>query len=225
MRQIRLNLLLLVLCVTVAACGGDKSPTAPTPPPTPTRIIALEGNLAFGNIDIGSSFTATLRIRNNGTETLNVTGMNSPGAGSVFFADWNQGNIAPGSSQAVTIRFSPTAAQSYGGTLTVNGNQTSGTNTIPISGTGACPARAAFRRTGFGNTVFDMPLCVNRLLIRGRWNGQGTSNFIVHVDGRSVVNEILRQTITYEGVHQVNGGKTVEIVSSGAIDWSFEEIQ
>jgi hypothetical protein len=216
-------LCLLGLALFTSGCGKD-SPTAPTPPPTPTRIIALEGNLAFGNIEIGSSFTATLRIRNNGTEALNVTGMTSPGAGTVFFADWNQGTIAPGSSQAVTMRFAPTAAQTYGGTLTVNGNQTSGTNTMSISGAGVFPPRPPFSRSGVGNTVFDMPPGVTRLLIRGRWTGRDTSNFIVSVGGRTVVNEILRTSITYEGIHVVSG-TVVEIVSSSAIEWSFQEIQ
>jgi hypothetical protein len=44
----------------------------------------------------------------------------------------------------VTIQFAPTAAQTYSGTLTVNGDQTSGTNTIAISGTGIAPVTITF---------------------------------------------------------------------------------
>ena len=40
----------------------------------------------------------------------------------------------------MTVRFAPTAAQSYDGTLTVSGDQTGGANTAPVSGAGAAPA-------------------------------------------------------------------------------------
>jgi hypothetical protein len=216
---------LLWLVVVASGCGKD-SPTAPTPPPSPTRTILLEANLGFGNVEIGSSVTRELRIINTGTDTLTITGMNSPGAGAggVFVASWTSGSIAPGASQVSVLRFTPTAAQAYGGTLTVNGNQTSGTNTIAISGTGVFPPRPPFARSGSGNTVFDMPPNVTRLLIRGHWTGRDTSNFIVRVDGRLVVNEVLRTSINYEGIHAVSG-TTVEITNSSAIEWSFQEIQ
>jgi hypothetical protein len=50
-------------------------------------------------------------------------------------ATWTNGAIAPGASQPVTIRFAPTAAGVFSGTLTVNADQTSGSNAIGISGT------------------------------------------------------------------------------------------
>jgi hypothetical protein len=45
----------------------------------------------------------------------------------------------------------------------------------------------------------------------------------VRIGGRLVVNEILRETIAYEGVHLTNGGGTVEIMSSNNISWTFTE--
>jgi hypothetical protein len=186
--------------------------------------MVIEGNMAFGEIQIGTSFTADLRIINTGTDTLNVTGMTLPSAlTSVYASNWRSGNIAPGASQIATIRFTPTSPQDYNGTLTITANQTGGPNSINVSGRGVYPPRPLFTRSGSGNTVFDMPPGVTRLLIRGRWNGSGTSNFIVSVGGRTAVNEILRQTITYEGIHAVSG-TTVEITQSSAITWSFEEI-
>jgi hypothetical protein len=225
LQSFRLRLVLLAALVAVSACGDKESPTAPTPPPAPTRIITLEGALAFGDVGIGATETRVIRIYNLGTEALNITGMTSAGAGSVFFADWTQGTIAPGANQAVNFRFTPQAVQTYNGTLTVNGNQTSGTNTMAITAAGVFPDRPLFSRSGAGNTVFDLPPAVSRMLIRGRWTGRDTSNFIVHLDGRGLVNEILRTSMTYEGVHAINNGRTIEIVSSGAIEWSFQEVR
>lgn len=215
--------LLLCLAGAVPGCGKD-SPTAPTAPPTPTRVMRLEANMDFGTVQVGDSVERILRIYNEGSDALTITGMNGPGAGSVVTASWTSGTIAPGTSQASTIRFTPTTAQTYAGVMTVNGNQTSGANTVPFRAIGEFPPRAPFSRSGSGNTVFDMPPGVTRLLIRGRWTGRDTSNFIVRVGGSLVVNEVLRTSITYEGVHAVSG-TVVEVTNSSAIEWSFQEIQ
>jgi len=49
-------------------------------------------------------------------------------------ASWANGTIAAGASQTVSVRFQPTAAGSYSGTISVNGDHTSGSNTVAISG-------------------------------------------------------------------------------------------
>jgi hypothetical protein len=220
-------LCLLSLALLASGCGND-SPTAPTPPPTPTRIITLEGVLAFGNVGIGATESRIIRIFNLGTEALTITGMTSAGAGTVFSADWTQGTIAPGSNQTVTFRFTPTAAQSYNGTLTVNGNQTSGTNTMAITAAGVFPPRPNFSRSGVGDTVFDMPLDVARIRVVGTYNGS-SQNFIMRIGGRLIVNEIIGTCCgnvpRYEGTLLTGGGGLVEIRSSSGVSWLIEEIR
>ena len=135
------------LSMFVFACGGSSpSPTSPTvtPPAPPTRVIGLSGNLAFGDVAAGNTATSVLTIANTGTGTLTVTGMSAPSAGSgIYKASWVSGTIAPGASQAITVTFAPAAAISYNGTLTVNADQTSGTNTIPVSGAGSAASRVS----------------------------------------------------------------------------------
>src|ERR1035441_6925209 len=100
---------------------------------TPTRIISLGGNLAFGNVAVNSSAQSTLTIYNNGNATMTVSSISYP---SGFSGSWS-GSIAAGGSQPVTVTFSPTSAIPYGGTVTVNSpDMTSGVNTISASGTG-----------------------------------------------------------------------------------------
>lgn len=124
------------LLMGLAGCsgGGANAPTAPT---TPTRVISLSGTLAFGAVTVGQTLDRTLTITNTGNSTLAVTGMTGPTG---FATTWSSGTIAAGTSQAVTIRFSPTLAQAYSGTITVNGDHTAGTNTAAVSGTGIAPA-------------------------------------------------------------------------------------
>jgi hypothetical protein len=77
----------------------------------------------------------TLIISNLGNSPLAVSGMTLPG-GNVYSPGFSGGTIQPGASRPVAITFAPPAAQSYSGVLTVNGDQTSGDNTIAVSGTG-----------------------------------------------------------------------------------------
>jgi Abnormal spindle-like microcephaly-assoc'd, ASPM-SPD-2-Hydin len=211
----------LCLAVCTAACGGKEgSPTSPTPSPTPTasKIIAISGDLSFGDVLVGQRASRPIQIRNSGTAPLTVSGMSGPGG--AFSASWTQGQIAAGGSQDVTINFAPNEARSFVGVITVSADQTSGQNTIPVNARGVLPL---FEKRGSGNAVFDMPTSVRRVRIYGHWSGRGTSNFIVHVGGDHIVNAILRDKNPYEGVHQVLGG-VVEIVSSENIDdWRFTE--
>lgn len=129
--------LTLSLLPLIAACGGgNASPTAPSPAPAPatSRIISVSGNLTFGDVPVGSQRDLTFAIGNTGTATLTVTGLSvSGGLSSYLTANWTSGQVAPGASQTVTVRFAPTTAGAYTGTLTVNGDQTGGSNTLSVS--------------------------------------------------------------------------------------------
>ncbi|MCC7176946.1 MAG: choice-of-anchor D domain-containing protein [Acidobacteria bacterium] len=144
---------LLLLPLAIACGGGESSPTAPSAtPPATTRIIAITGSLAFGEVAVGNQRDLSITISNSGNATLTVTGMSVTGGLSAHTtASWTSGPIAPGASQSVTIRFAPTSAGSFSGTLTVNADQTSGTNTIAISGT----AQASFSGTWSGRYVVE----------------------------------------------------------------------
>ena len=77
-----------------------------------------------------------MTIYNTGNSTLTVSGISYP---SGFSGNWS-GTIAAAVRRGVTVTFSPTSATSYGGTVTVNSDETnSGGNTINASGTGVRP--------------------------------------------------------------------------------------
>jgi hypothetical protein len=128
---------------TIAWTGSGTNPTTSTGDANDTRIIALSGSLGFGNVDTGSTTTAALTITNNGNTTLTWTGLST--GGSVVSGSASSGTVPAGGSAAVTLTFTPAAATAYNGTITVTGNQTSGTNTIAWTGTGTTPAPTATR--------------------------------------------------------------------------------
>src|SRR3954466_9022393 len=147
-----------LVCMAVG-CGDSKSLTTPSPPATPTRIIGLSGSLAFGDVQTGTTKEPQITISNSGTATLTVTGLTGP---SGYTASWTAGTIPAGGAQPVAVRFSPTAEQSYNGTLTVNADQTGGANTLAVSGRGVRPAGP---RTQFGVGLY----AVGSELVPGRY--------------------------------------------------------
>lgn len=136
-------------------CGGDSTPTTPTPPSAAaTRIVNVSGNLGFGDVVVGNSRSANLTISNSGNAVLNVSGLTvTGGLASHTNASWTQGQIGAGASQSVTINFAPTSPGTFSGTLAVNGDQTGGTNTIAISGTALTDT--PFAGTWTGNYVVE----------------------------------------------------------------------
>ena len=122
-------------------------------PPTPTRIIGIMGNLSFGPVNVGSTAQKTITLRNTGISPLTISGITLPAG---FSGNWS-GTIAPGGTQDVNVTFTPTAAQTYNGTVTIASNSTSGTNTIACSGIGiaaeiACEEPAGIDRNN-GSTI------------------------------------------------------------------------
>jgi len=101
---------------------------------TTPDVQRLEGNLAFGSVNVGSSSTRAFVISNDGSSALNVAGITYPNG---FSGDYASGVIAAGASQSVTVTFTPTGALSYSGNVTVNSNAGSGATTLPITGEGA----------------------------------------------------------------------------------------
>lgn len=129
MRLLGISLVMVGLLAS-AACSDDKNPTSPTPS---GPVISLSGNLAFGNVTVGSTATATMTIANTGTGPLTVSAVTYPAG---FSGNFTSGSIAAGASQAVTVTFAPTTGAAFSGNITVTGNHVSGTNTIAVTGNG-----------------------------------------------------------------------------------------
>ena len=97
----------------------------------PIRMMSVTGDLAFGAVTVGTTSSRTLTIGNAGNTTMTVSSIAFPAG---FSGDWPGGTITAGGSRDVVATFTPSLPTSYGGTVTVNANYTSGTNTIVASG-------------------------------------------------------------------------------------------
>jgi hypothetical protein len=131
---------------------------APKPPP-PVGVSASPTALSFGSQTTGTtSPPQTVTVSNSGSTAAAVSSVTITGD----FAQTNTcgTGIPAGGSCTVTVTFSPTAAGSRSGTLTVN-TDVSGAVSVALNGTGtapgpalnASPASLAFPSTVVGSTT------------------------------------------------------------------------
>ena len=127
------RILAMLVLLSAVSCGShNASPAAPTSS-TLTRAINVSGSLNFGQMTVGDVRNdGIITITNNGNATLTITGISEP-CGSFYALSWSSGTISAGASQTITVRFAPTAVQNCTGVVSVNGDQTSGTNTIAVT--------------------------------------------------------------------------------------------
>ena len=109
--------------VDVVIQGGPSS----APPVLSTDSL----NLNFGSVQVGSSKDLALTVTNTGAGTL--TGTATPSA-SYSVVSGTPFNLGAGQSQVVTVRFTPAAAVSVGGQLSIATN--GGSASVQLSGTG-----------------------------------------------------------------------------------------
>lgn len=152
----------MVPIVFAPSASGLRSATlqvASSDPDTPTTNVALTGSggpppavcqltftplsVAFGNVAVGSTGTASVTVTNKSTASCTVTSYNLTGS-----ADFAVGagapatpfDVAPGTGIAIPLAYTPATAATDSGTLTVTGTDAINSSVnIPLSGTGvAC---------------------------------------------------------------------------------------
>lgn len=206
---------LICLCV---ACGSPESlsptsPSTPSPSPAPTPTPAPA--------------PAPVATTLSGVVTITPGGARATGATIVILDGANAGRTTTtdGTGSYALTGLTPSngnvAARAAGYTEDRKGLFISGASTLNF-----VLSAPLFSRSGSGNDVFDMPTYVARVRIRGTYTGS-SSNFIVRIGGRLVVNELIgtswTSTVT-EGVYVTTGG-VVEITNSSGVTWVFTEVR
>ena len=104
--------------------------------------------LNFGNVPVNASLDLSLTIRNTGSAALTVNALNSSNPRFSFLTTALPFTVAAGQQQALTVRFTPTAAQSETGTLTIASNDPARASlTVPVTGAGFTPGSNAVALT------------------------------------------------------------------------------
>jgi hypothetical protein len=204
------------LAAIMMACSKENSPTAPTPTPPPTQTTPPSQPAPTPPPPVRVSVLGVVTNSATGQPVPNVAvrAQASNGIGSATTDGNGFYQIIQLAGGSITMTYDHPSFNMRTQPIAIDRDTKVDVNIVPL-----------FTRSGRGNTVFDLPSYVSRLRIQGRWDQRDTSNFIVRMGGRSIVNEILRSTITYDGTHIVTGGAVVEIVSSNNIDWQFTQVR
>jgi hypothetical protein len=202
---------LLLVSLAMAGCGGSDTAPSTTPPPTTAPPPSQTLYTLTGQVTVGAS--------NQGISGATVTVADGVNAGKSATTD-GSGRYTLG---GLTFAGFSVSASAQGYDPVSRGVPLSAGVTTTTANFSLLPS-VRWSRVGSGNTVFDMPTYISRVRIVGTYN-QHSSNFIVRIGGRLVVNELLGtswQQPRYEGVHLTTGG-TVEITNSSGVQWSFVE--
>ena len=106
-----------------------------TPPPATPLLSVTPGSLTFASTNVGAtSGTQSATLTNTGTATATISSVAKTGD----FAQTNTcgASLAAGASCSITVSFTPTAAGTRSGAVTVTSNATGSPTTLSLSGTG-----------------------------------------------------------------------------------------
>ena len=127
---------------TIAVAGISSQPSA----------------LSFGSVGTGSSRWDTVRIYNTGTATLVVSSVTTDSPN--FVAGRTSFSIPVGSSDTLSVVFSPVAVQQYQDTLRIINNSPGSTMLVPLDGQGATEVTNEYPMEASWN-MLSLPLLVS----------------------------------------------------------------
>jgi len=131
---------LIVQSVTISASGP--------------QLAASPASVAFGNEAVGSTTaTQSVTITNTGTATATISSVSAAAP----FSETNTcgSSLAANASCTASVKFAPTAAQTYTGNLTVASNANNSTLNVALSGTGTSSGTSP--EGPFGGTAAAIP--------------------------------------------------------------------
>lgn len=195
-----------LIALIFAACGGGSStPTAPNPTTPTSTTFSLSGTVRDAQTGAGIS-GALARIGDGPNAGKSAT---ADGSGHYSFSGLTQSGF--------TVNFSAQYYVATGEGVTLTSSQTLDASLTPIP---------LFKMTGSGDNVFTIPTSVSKIKIVADYPGF-SSNFIVHIAGNGVVNELMGtgwNETHFEGTY-LTGGGTAEILHSSGVAWSFTEVR
>jgi Abnormal spindle-like microcephaly-assoc'd, ASPM-SPD-2-Hydin len=105
------------------------------------QLTLSAATLSFGSVNVNSSATQTVTLTSSGSSPLTVTSASTTGASFALVGGSFPITLNPNQSTTLQAKFSPTAAGSVTGNLTISSNSTSGSTTVvSLSGTGTAVA-------------------------------------------------------------------------------------
>ncbi|HEV2732572.1 MAG TPA: choice-of-anchor D domain-containing protein [Terriglobales bacterium] len=125
----------------------------------PGSLGANPGSPSFGNVTVGNSKTVSITVTNTGGVAVTVSSTAASGPGFSVSGPNFPLTLNAGQSTAFSAMFSPAAAGSASGSLTINSNASNAALSVPLSGTGLAqgqlspnPSSFSFGNVQVGNS-------------------------------------------------------------------------
>jgi Abnormal spindle-like microcephaly-assoc'd, ASPM-SPD-2-Hydin len=115
------------ITIVLTGTGGSSS-----------RIMNVNpSSVTFGSVNVNGSATRQVTLTNGGNSSLTISTATISGTGLSATGVGNNTTLAAGQSAVLVADFSPKAAGSIAGTITVKSNASDATVTVPVTGTGS----------------------------------------------------------------------------------------
>jgi len=126
-------------CTTCRTAGGNAF-VAKISPPDAAAVSLSPWQLNFGNVQVGSSSSKSLLLRDVGSASLDISSI----ATSTSFSQTNScgSSVAGGGNCAITVTFTPGASGVTAGQLIVTDSATGSPHIVALTGTGSSESRA-----------------------------------------------------------------------------------
>jgi len=132
----RLKALIVVLALgTMVGCQGFSSKSNIQPPPPSGALTAAPANVAFGNVQIGTSQSQSDTLGNTGTASLTITQAAITGTGFSTTGLTLPLTLAAGQSTTFSVVFKPTSGGSATGNLALTNSASSTPLNITLAAT------------------------------------------------------------------------------------------
>ena len=156
-------------------------------------------SVSFGSVADGTTNSQTVQLKNTGASNVTISSVSVSGTGFKVSGLSTPLSLGVAKTLNFTVAFSPTAAGSVTGTVTMKSNATNATHTIALSGTGTTATRTISLATtslNFGSEILggSIPL---ELAVKNTGNSSLTiSQINVAGSGFSVTSGITGTTIS-----------------------------
>jgi hypothetical protein len=103
------------------------------------QISVVPSSVSFSNVTVGTTNTQSVTIQNSGTANLSVTQATLAGTGFTLTGLAVPLSVAPGTSFAFSVGFTPASASNFTGSLTLVSNAPSSPLVVALAGSGVSP--------------------------------------------------------------------------------------
>jgi len=176
-------LLILSGLATLVGCQGLSQSGSNQPSST---LVLGSASLDFGGVAPGKSKTLTIAANNSGNKTVTISGASFSSKYFSLVSPTLPVSVGPGLSTALSISFTPNAAATFNGTLTVTSDASNPTVTASLSGAGTGSLQLSPTSEAFGSVTVGANKSQTVTLTNGDSSSVSVSQISISGTGFSV---------------------------------------